>query len=343
MSQMWGLHNDRFDAPNLVAEGFVSIGWDRIGDLRSNGDDQGAMKVTVQSAYPNNKPGSIPVVAGVLRRFAFTAAVGDYVIAPDKKARTLNFGKIAGPYEFHPKEPTHAHRRRVEWLRTEVPRSIFSQPALYEVGSAVTMFRVARHADEFLAVIHGAELHEYPPEPEPENGTGDVVESAEDEPSAAKMEQYTQDFVLKTLIAELTHEDFEHYTADLLRAMGYQARVTPYVADGGVDVPVHRDHLGLEPGLIKVQCKHTTSAQGNSEVNQLAGTLGQGEVGLFVTLGSFSAPALAIERQRSDIRLMSGAEIVELTLEHYERLPNKWRNRVPLRRVYVVDRDNEGY
>lgn len=343
MTEMWGLHNDKFAAPTLVTEGYVSIGWDRIDDLRLIGDDQAAVKVTVQSAYPHNKPGAIPVVAGVLRRFAFTAAVGDYVIAPNKKARTLNFGRISGSYEFHSDEPTHRHRRRVEWLRIEVPRSSFSQPALYEVGSAVTMFRVSRHAGEFLKVIHGAELHEQLVDPEPEPETGDAVDFAEDEPSAAKMEQYTQDFVLKSLISELSHEDFEHFTADLLRAMGYQARVTQYVADGGVDVLVHKDHLGLEPGLIKVQCKHTSASHGNSEVNQLAGTLGHGEVGLFATLGSFSGPALAIERQRSDIRLMSGAEIVELTLEHYERLPSKWRNRVPLRRVYVVDRDNEGY
>lgn len=155
MPEIWGIHNDKFDATYLVERGFVSIGWDAIGDLREVGDDQERMKQEVARAYPGQKPGAVPVVAGVLRRFAFTAQTGDLVIAPNRKARTLNFGRITGPYSHHPAEPTHRHRRMIEWLVTEVPRANFSQSALYEVGSAVTMFRVSSHADEFLARIAG--------------------------------------------------------------------------------------------------------------------------------------------------------------------------------------------
>lgn len=340
MSATWGLHNNRIDAATLVQEGFISIGWDAMGDLREVGDDQERMKLALAERHPTRKSGSVPVAAGVLRRFAFLAQEGDYVIAPNKQDRTINIGRIAGPYEFHPDADTHSHRRRVDWLRTGIPRSDFTQSALNEIGSAVTMFRVSRHTQEFLAAVgHEAAARPVPPvtETEPE------VDEVEDEPNAAKVEQYTQDFVLKLLHTDLSHEEFEHFTADLLRAMGYRARVTQFVADGGVDVLVHKDQLGLEPGLIKVQCKHTTKSHGNADVNQLAGTLGHGEVGLFVTLGSFSAAALAIERQRSDIRLMSGSELVELTLEHYGKLPNTWRSRIPLRRIYVVDRGQEGY
>lgn len=167
-------------------------------------------------------------------------------------------------------------------------------------------------------------------------------EWAEDEPSAARLEQFTHDFILKSLLEEVSHEEFERFTADLLRAMGYQARVTPYSADGGVDIISHRDPLGLEPPQIKVQCKHTAAQQSRPDVQRLSGTLARGAMALFVCLGNYSKDAIGYERERQNLRLLSGADVVDLTLQHYSLLPAKWRARVPLRQVYVMDRSAEG-
>jgi restriction system protein len=68
-----------------------------------------------------------------------------------------------------------------------------------------------------------------------------------DEPRASRIRRHTRDFVKDRLLRSLTHREFEEFTADLLVAMGYQARVTPYSQGGGVDVLAHRDALGLEP------------------------------------------------------------------------------------------------
>ena len=119
--------------------------------------------------------------------------------------------------------------------------------------------------------------------------------------------------------------------------MGYQARTTSYSQDGGVDVIAHKDRLGLEAPLIKVQCKHTTVSQGAPQVQQLVGTLSRGEVGLFVALGTYTRDAQAVERMRQDLRLLSGSDIANLVLNHYEALPTRWRDVIKLRRVYVVD------
>jgi len=169
-----------------------------------------------------------------------------------------------------------------------------------------------------------------------------VDEWIETEPSAARLDQFTHDFILKTLLQDLSHEEFEHFTADLLRAMGYQARVTPYSADGGVDVIAHKDPLGLEPPVIKVQCKHTAAQQSRPDVQRLSGTLAHGELALFVSLGSFSKDALGYERERQNLRLLTGAEVVELTLSNYDKLAPHWKTRISLRQVYVVDRASEG-
>ena len=147
--------------------------------------------------------------------------------------------------------PVHPHRRFVRWIKTGVSRGLFPQKALYEIGSALTLFKVKKNVQVFEQFLEAGS--ENIPQEGPEGIEPETVDEwIETEPSAARLDQFTRDFILKTLLQDLSHEEFEHFTADLLRAMGYQARVTPYSSDGGVDVIAHRDPLGLEPPVIKV-------------------------------------------------------------------------------------------
>jgi len=183
MTQVWGLHNDAIPASKLVSDGFVSIGWVRIGDLSAVGDDQSAIRSMLSEAYPNRKEGAFPVWAGVLRRFAFELAEGDVVIAPDRQNRLINIGRIAGAYRYVQGEE-HPHRRDVEWLATGLPRSSFTQPALNEIGSAMTLFQVRRHIAEFTTALEDAGHHlEMPATPiiEPENRHWEALRSLSDE------------------------------------------------------------------------------------------------------------------------------------------------------------------
>ena len=98
--------------------------------------------------FPHGKLGAIPVWAGVLYRFAYEIQVGDIIIYPYKPDSTLFFGKVTGGYEYDSTAEFHRNRRR----STGYPRRRelqFSQPALNEIGSAVTVFRVKNHAAEF--------------------------------------------------------------------------------------------------------------------------------------------------------------------------------------------------
>lgn len=156
MTRLWGIHNDEFPASKLVAEGFVSIGWERVPDLATIGNDQDAIRAVLQSAYPDAKPGAIPIWAGVLRRFAFVMEVGDYVVAPDRDARAVNIGRVTGRYRYVGSDDAHPHRRDVEWMVTGLPRTSFSATALNEIGSAMTLFEVRSHTEEFLAALRNA-------------------------------------------------------------------------------------------------------------------------------------------------------------------------------------------
>ncbi|WP_420453171.1 restriction endonuclease [Ilumatobacter sp.] len=340
MAVFWGIHNDR---PNLdlVENGFVGIGWPGIGDISALGDDRDSIKARVAEVFPDAKPGAIPVWAGVLRRFAYEMEIGDLVVYPHKPDSTVNIGRVAGPYSFVAGE-AHPHRRDVEWVSTDIPRTRFSQAARNEIGSAVTMFRIRSNAAEFESVVNGT-VPEVDPDVVPDDSIEDAVEHAAQAITAERIEQHTRDFIVSTLMSELDHFEFEEFVADLLIAMGYEARVTQKSGDGGIDVLAHRDELGLEPPLIKVQCKHTEASKGGPDVQQLTGTLAPGgaELGLYVTLGSYSKDARSLERSRSDLRLVTGDDVVDLVTKHYEQLDPRWKRLIPLRQVFVVDQDPE--
>jgi restriction system protein len=86
-----------------------------------------------------------------------------------------------------------------------------------------------------------------------------------------------------------------------------------------------------------VQCKRKTDQTPRPEVDQLLGTLGDGEFGLFVSLGSFSRQAVELERNRPKLRLIDGEQFVELLLENYLRLSPRYRSIIPLKQIYVPD------
>lgn len=335
MRNVWGIHNDTLTS-ELVDEGFVSIGWDGVGDLRKISGGREGLKAKLNETLPDSKPRAIAGWAGILLRFRDEIQQGDVIVAPYKPDSTINIGVVIGDYEFDETAEVHQHRRRVRWEQIGLSRTIFTQAALYEVGSFLTVFRVREHASEFLAAIS--------PEAESMAQTSEIVErsasvvedDAIQEPRASRIERHTRDFVKETLYDELTPRDFEEFVADLLKSLGYQARVTQYSQDGGIDVIAHRDLLGVEPPLIKVQCKHQVGTIGSPEVQQLSGTQGPGELALFATLGTYSRDARALERQRPGIRLLTGEDIVTLVLEHYAALPERWRAVIPLTPLLVV-------
>lgn len=337
MKAVWGIHNDALTS-ELVDGGFVSIGWERIGDLSHIGPNRDALKAAQKSAYPDCKPGAIPVQAGTLYRFAFEIAVGDVVVAPYRPDSTINIGVVTGDYMYVPNAAIHPHRRPVKWMKLGVARTVFTRSALNEIGSAITLFSIRKHAAEFLAVLDAPSGSDEAVTAAVEQAQTEVPEEAIDEPRASRVDRFTRDFILDQLKPpSMSHREFEEFTADLLKALGYQARVTPYAQDGGVDVIAHRDPLGVEPPLIKVQCKHHTGTISGPEVQQLVGTLALGELGVFVTLGTYSRDAQSIERQKQGLRLLSGEAIVGLVLTSYDRLPERWRSLIPLTPLLVVD------
>jgi restriction system protein len=249
------------------------------------------------------KGGYFPIAAGQLFRFAHEAKTGDVIVYPSKQDRHVHIGEIVGPFKYDPDtSPAYPQQRSVKWLRS-IPRTQFSQGALYEIGSALTFFQVRQFADEFLAALTGKSIPEGPKEDETVSYVADEIE------------QTTRDYILKTLATELKGHGLADLVAHLLGTMGYRSRVSPAGPDGGVDIIAHKDELGFEPPIIKVQVKSTESSISEPIVSQLNGKVDRSEFGMVVTLGTFTPPAVSFARNKSNLRLVNGDDLVDLIVK----------------------------
>ena len=232
---VWGIHADRTgDADTLfLKKNVVALGWAKVGDLKQLGSDRQAFRAAVATAYPERPPGSVPVNAGQLFRFVNEVAVGDLVGYPSKNDRLIRIGKVAGEYQYQPAlEAGYPHTRPVKWINA-VPRTKFTQGALYEIGSAMSLFQIKSYADEFRSAATGQTA---PPPVEQDETVAAVSE---------EIAESTRDFVLKTLSQELKGHPFANFVAHLLNTMGYRTRVSPEGADGGIDIIAHRDETRI--------------------------------------------------------------------------------------------------
>jgi restriction system protein len=119
--------------------------------------------------------------------------------------------------------------------------------------------------------------------------------------------------------------------------MGYYARVLPPHIGSGVDIIAHKDELGFEPPIIKVQVKSSFENITPEKVHGLYGNVKPGEYGLFITLGSFSTKAREFATNQSNFRLIDGKELIDLIFKYYDELDSEDRRLIPLKRIFVPD------
>jgi len=319
---VWGVHIKNVPSDWPIKKGCIAIGWHELGDVSKIPANRQAFKEAYAKAIPTSKAGTIRVSAGQVFRFVHEMQIGDIVVYPSRDDRMIHIGRVTGPYVYvADADNEYPNRRAIEWL-SHINRDEFSQTALWEIGSAMTLFKVTSHSEEFLSALTGTLAH-----------SADV-DDATIATIAEQFEESTEDFVIKRLKDAQSSYEFEHFVAHLLQCMGYHARVTKASGDGGIDVIAHRDELGFEPPVIKVQCKQSLNTNGRPDVQKLYGAIEKDEKGLFITLGSFSADARTFEQGKSNLRLLDGKELVDLIFTHYDRFSPRYRALIPLKRTY---------
>jgi restriction system protein len=322
-TMIWGMHAGKKGEadPIFLKKNAVALGWVEIGDLSKITPNKESFKEAVSKAYPNKKSMSIAIDAGQLFRFAYEIKPGDLVIYPSKRDREVHFGRIEGDYFFYPGEE-YIHRRPVKWLKS-FPRTRFSQAALYEIGSAISLFQVKNNAEEFRAAL--------------DSKISEPQEDGTQGPDADDIEQMTRDFVLKTLSRDLKGHPLADFVAHILNIIGYHTRISPEGPDGGIDIIAHKDELGFEPPIVKVQVKSIDGNIGDPMVSSLYGKVGSEEHGLLVALGSYTQQAKNFAKSKTNLRLIDGQELVDLILSHYDDLDSRYKGLLPLKRVYIPE------
>lgn len=323
--RIWGIHarNDDLFLNNKV----VAIGWRELGNLSEIDNNRNAFKKKYIQVFSDDTKGRVSVVAGMLYRFCHEVQIGDYVVFPSKSNREVNIGVIDGNYVYDPNQIEYVQTRKVKWLK-HLPRTAFSQGALYEIGSAMTFFEVKNYADEFLAAL---------------NNTKKTIEGSdyEDDTVAATTEEIienTKDFILKELSRNLKGYALEEFIANLLQAMGYRTKVSQQGGDSGIDIIAYKDEL---PPRIAVQVKSQDSDIKETVIQSLKGAMMPGDYGLFVTLSNYTKNAQQFLKANPIIRGINGTELVDLILKYYSSLEEKYKKMIPLKMVYipVVEKD----
>lgn len=314
--RLWGIHTQNDSL--FLKDNIIAIGWDEFGDLTNMENDREAFKKKFAEVYPQCEKGAIALGAGMLYRFRFEVQVGDYVLFPSKSNREINIGIVDGEYQYEESAQEYANRRKVKWMK-HLPRTAFSQGALYESGAAMTLFIIKNYADEFLAALD----------------TGKTTMEDEDESvgtTAEEIKQSTKDFILKELSRNLKGYALESFVADLLNAMGYRTQLSPQGGDSGIDITAYKDEL---PPRILVQVKSQDGDIRETTIQSLKGAMREGDYGLFISLSGYTKNARKYLDSTPIIRGIDGDELVMLVLKYYENLSPKYKKIIPLERVYI--------
>ena len=316
--KVWGIHT--LDDNLFLKNNVIAIGWPDFGDLSKVTATREAFKERYAQIYPNDKPGAIPTSAGMLYRFIHEIKIGDYVVFPSKVDRMVNIGVVEGEYTYVDSEKEYVQQRKVKWLK-HLPRTSFTQGALYEIGSAMSLFMVKHYADEYLSAL--------------DKGFKAALDNTDDDTIGATAEdiiESTKDYVLKELSRNLKGYALEEFIANLLQAMGYRTKLSPQGGDSGIDITAYKDEL---PPRILVQVKSQDSDIKEITIQSLKGAMTEGDYGLFVTLSHYTKKAQEYLEKTPIIKGINGSELVDLILKYYDSLDDKYKDMIPLKMVYI--------
>ena len=138
---------------------------------------------------------------------------------------------------------------------------------------------------------------------------------------------------------------FQDLCAALLRSMKYHVRdVAPPGPDGGIDVLAYTDPLGSRVPRIKVQVKHQAKTKpGKPAINQLAGLLTDGDIGVFISSSGFASGCRDCARNSGKhLELIDMERFIDLWQKHYDNLSEEDKSLLPMQSIYFLDKKRVG-
>ena len=305
---------------HFLQGGYAGIGWMPKIDL-SGITSKEELYPLYRQAHPDDTSNIvIGQQVGQIARFLLDIRGGDYIITPAADTEWLHYGKVAPDpsYSYATTEDgcPYRHRRSVEWAPQRLKRSDFSVPFQNTIRSSLTVFAVSQR-DEFFEVIGRKDLVARRP-------------PSKYDPYQAVLEQ----------VLQLDDKEFEILVAHLLTALGFEgSEVTGKSSDGGVDAIGELNVANLAKVKLFVQAKryHLGARVSANTVRQLRQAIPFGVQGAFITTADFQNKAedVALEPGFPRIGLINGRQLVDLLVEHWDDIPEEFRERLGLKHGLV--------
>ena len=177
---------------------------------------------------------------------------------------------------------------------------------------------------------------------------GEGVSFSKTGEEVANKVQFGEDDIYSSIydyLETLSPYEFQDLTGYLFQGMGY---VISYVSepgpDGGIDIIAHKDAIGIEGKIIKIQVKHSqdrnNAGVGMEEVERLRGLCSDKSVGVLVSLRGFTKEVQKRVRtgdSNTSIVLIDNVRFVELWIEHIDSIPEEGKGLLPLKEVYIIE------
>jgi restriction system protein len=324
-----------------LAEGVVGGGWHEVPNLTECLTREDVERV-VRNVYGTEKPMQVAVYTGELWALRDRIRPGDTVVLPLKTTSQIAIGTCTSGYQHVPSAPPDQRiQLGVTWERTDLPRSAVKQDLLYTLGSALTVFQASRN--DAARRIAGLAANGIDPGRTLASAPAVNPEGDEEHPEEIPdVEVVARDRIVAHIAETFAGHGLATLVSKVLEASGFVCDTAGPGADGGIDIVAGRGALGLDSPKLIVQVKSGDGTVGDSVVRDLQGLVHgqQADQGLLVAWGGLTSQARSnVAHNRFTIRVWDAQALVDAVLDCYDRLPEDIKAELPLKPVWVLNRD----
>lgn len=346
-SKVWliraGRHGE--DEDTALAKGLAIIGFQEVGDLTSFKKIE-EIVAAVQQVDSKSRHNEHRALNYARQLWAFRSGIQprDTAVLPLKlRSGQIALGLVEGPYQYIKINGQQRHTRKVNWLKPDVARSVFKEDLLYSFGAFMTVCRITRHnaTSRVASVLSGKPDPGY--EELPQRGRAQPEIEATDSDAQIDLGQAAHDEIVAFVRGRFPGHELARLVDAVLQAEGYITHRAPPGPDGGADILCGRGPLGLDSPTLCVQVKATESTADVKLLRELIGTMDtfKANQGLLVCWGGFTQPLKNEARQNAfKVRLWDQSDLVQAIYRTYERLSPEIQAELPLKRSWMLVRED---
>lgn len=334
----YGEHEDKF-----LESGFISICWEgafQKSDLTNL--SRSKLKDVIEASYPDESKSKLSNWLGQIAIPAISMQIDDLVAMPLKSNPAIAIGKVVSNYIYCLDQPApYKHQRKIQWLKTDIPRQRFKQDLLYSFGAFMTFCEIMRNNAEqrVQGVLEtGYDTNIY--SNVVSKGSIDIAASAEG--TTVDLAQTSEDQLFQFIETNFKGDRLEILVEEIFKAQGYFTYRSPKGADKGVDVLAAKGSLGFESPKICIQVKSGGEVP-RQIINELQGTMQSvgADYGLLVSWDGFKGTVDKDERQSRffNIRLWNSRDLLNQIQKNYDNFSDVIKADLPLKRLWVLAAD----